>query len=189
MAGYQMKTKILVSAVLVFLAMAFQNCERSPFIAYEGKIDSLVKSAEVDSTKIDKHLVSLNYYRGGWYGVPGQPNWAYDVSIDEKDGVYTVSAKATDSFCGKVSADLSEQQVMDLKKLLADLDIQKIPSEGPFLEDVGVHQITVKNLNEEAAIIQLSQMFGSPAGYYATNGDSLAAYIEALDSSLVMFCQ
>ena len=117
------------------------------------------------------------------------PNWGNDVTIEEKEGVYNISAKTTDSFCGKVSAQLTEDQVKELQILLAELDNHKVPEDAILVADGGVRQITVKNLNQDAVTIQLNQMFESQDGLYAANGDSLAACIEALDQSLMMYCQ
>lgn len=184
-----MKSKVIATFILAFLTVAFQNCERSPLIAYEGKIDSLVKNQSLQSNRIDKKIASLTYFKGGWYGPVDVPNWTYDLTIKLKNDVLNVSAKTTDELCGKVSQDLTDSEITELKKLLSDLDVKSIPSDAPIMMDAGTRQITVQYLNEEPITILLSTFFGQHDGYYATNGDSLAAFLENLDQSLAMYCQ
>lgn len=187
-----MKSKILAALVLGVLTIAFQNCERSPFIAYEGKIDSLVKQNEVEHNRYDYKLVSAKYFRGGWFGPADVPNWSHDVTIEEKNGVLTVSAKATDALCGKVSQTLSEAQIAELQKLISELEVKEVPADAPLMVDGGTRQITLKYEGEGGELkeqtILLTEAFET-TGLYAANGDSLAAYIESLDNSLAMYCQ
>lgn len=137
-------------------------------------------------------ILSIHYFKGGFFAPPNQPNWSRDLTVDftqylpQYNG-YRVHALHPDPLCFKADGVMTQTQATDLINLVTQL--QLYVSNGPFLPDIGVEYIEFTM--QDGTKRRYHLMNGDvPAGeYYASNPTDVSTYLKTMDNSLPVACQ
>lgn len=195
--------KIQQSLILIaFLSgiLFFQNCSNKIFVSENENDGASVDGAPVNPVSIDPlppseepkeklAIASLKYFRGGWFGP--FPNWAFDMELlYMKNGTIKVYSKdkSESKLCEKMPLTLTVQQKEEFEKLANELVFEEVSSQGPFMADGGVHQITINFLNGQTQTASLAARANRPVELMARNGNALVQFLQQLDTEFVSAC-
>ncbi|NUN04325.1 MAG: hypothetical protein HUU57_01070 [Bdellovibrio sp.] len=187
------KGAVIVSAVAI-ISVFFQNCGVGSFTASSvegvGSKSSVVDTTtDDDSTPSEKSdFSSFQFFYGGWYPAPNQPNWSDDINFTLKDGVLTADSKTSDELCTKPTYTVSDADRKAILELIAGLTLV-VAKDIPPIADVGAKTIRLKLNNGSEKLIHLQATGAQNGDNVATNGAELGNFLQELNKKIPLACK
>lgn len=167
-------------AVVTLMVVFFQNCSKPRSVLTGSAVNK-----EMQLSSMSEKLVTLAFYRGGWYGPADQPNFSDDMRLSFlESGQVNVFSLTTDGACQKYGVLTSEQKAQ-LKSLLDSLQIASVTEANIIpLADGGDEKLTLTYETGHQKIIHLNSAPAEANEYYLKSANDISLFLQNINDEL-----